>query len=631
MPKRKSIDFASLQKRWPIDEIGEDQILFYDIETDHQYAPYAKLNQIGVQYGFEGTPIVLHSLAQKSEFARKIADPSIIKVGFNNRNFDDIVLAREGYEFNLTNHHDGYLMIKAITAILPSYSLKFVCWYMLGDYHWEQGKVERFQVQSQEHDFSKIPPHLLGKYHKHDIKQHMNVFCMAWEKVQKEPHWSAYNLDLGVTPAIQEMTLQGGLDVDLQLCKQKIQELEEERFQINARVEFQTDGYITNANSSRQVADWLDVGGFEMALTENGEWQLSKKELVDLRSKDPIAEQVYRIREIIGTVKYFKAYDRAATEGATGNLRVSAGGRKVRIPRSYGTSVLRTRRFGSSSMYGINFQNPSDDAKIAHLVPRGYLGVWFDASSIENVVHIYESEDNDRRESYEADPNWNEYVWLCNTILGGTSHTKNELDDKETFPHPTNPTHSFYKGTKMVKLGLNFGMGPRKYSKETGLDLVSARESFDMIHDACPAIRNLQNKVANLLRRYGQVQDVFGHIYSGPIEKAYKVVAYFIQGCGTGSLPKAQIRANWETLQHRNRGIMCGTTHDDNSCRLPLDLGPSDIIATLQEMQYNMTEMFSPRFDNIPLRAKCYLSRTTEADKMEVNLKDPKTYAKFLK
>lgn len=629
MPKRKATNFASLQKRFLIDEIREEDIAFYDIETDDKYAPYAKLNQIGVKYGFSGIPMVLRTREQKERFKKFAADPTKIKVGFNCKNFDEIVLARYGYHFSIQNTHDAYLMIKAITALVPSYSLKFLCWWFLGDYHWSEARVQSYMVRTGETDYAMIPPHLLDPYHKWDLEQHCNMFCMAWPIVQKDPHWGAYNLDLGVAPAIAEMILQGGLDVDLQVCKTKIEQLEHEKDEINSWVERQTDGYITNVNSSRQVADLLDVDGFEMALTENGEWKLSKKELVDLRSKHPIAESMFRVREIIGTVKYFKAYERAAEEGR--QLYAYRNGEIVRVPRSYGISVLRSRRFGSSSMFGINFQNASDEAKTAHVVPEGHLGAWFDASSIENVVHIYESEDDARRAAYEADPSWNEYVWLCNTILGGTTHTKDELDDKEKFPHPTNPVHSFYKGTKMVKLGLNFGMGPKKYAKETGLDLESARESFDMIHDACPAIRILQNKVAQLLRRYGQVQDVFGHIYSGPIDKAYKVVAYFIQGCGTGSLPKAQIRANWETLQHRNRGIMCGTTHDDNSCRIPLDLGSSDIIATLQELYWNMTGMFSPKFDNIPLRAKMYLSRTTEADKEEVNPFDTKTIMKFLK
>lgn len=75
---------------------------------------------------------------------------------------------------------------------------------------------------------------------------------------------------------------------------------------------------------------------------------------------------------------------------------------------------------------------------------------------------------------------------------------------------------------------------------------------------------------------------------------------------------------------------MSGTTHDENGFRLSLDLGEKKIIATLQEMFYNMTEKFSDRFDGIPLRAKLYLSRTYCSDRVEVDPTDIKTIRKLI-
>jgi hypothetical protein len=106
-----------------------------------------------------------------------------------------------------------------------------------------------------------------------------------------------------------------------------------------------------------------------------------------------------------------------------------------------------------------------------------------------------------------------------------------------------------YKEYKTAKLSLNFGQGARAFSERLGLDISAGKAIFQDIHCACPAIKRLQAKVEHALVRDGYVQDCFGHIYTGPIEEAYKVVAYLVQGCGTGSLPKAQVRANWETLR----------------------------------------------------------------------------------
>ena len=628
MPKLKSHpappDFASLQPRIPIDEIEEDQILFYDIETDHQYAPYAKLNKLGVKYGFEGKPIIVSTATQRDVFRKRFSDPSIFKVGFNNGNFDDIVLSRNGLTPNRSNWHDAYLIFKAIASLLPSYSLKFINWWCFGDHHFAEGKVVNFLKQSKTDDFSKVPPHLLDPYLRHDLEQHCNVFRLGYPLVtSNDNHWNAYMLDCAVVPAITEMVLSGGLYINTDFCKKKICKFANRRDELNEEAMELTGGSVTNVNSTKQVGEMLDVDGLEVALTDDGNYSIRKSDLMDLRSKNPLARMMYEVREINGTIKFFESYAEAAQDRTYCKVAKTYGVPTIWIPGSWSTSNARTRRFTSSSLYGINFQNPNSDAKEAQSVPEGDLGVWFDATQVENIVHIYESEDDSRREAYEADENWNEYVWLCQTIKG-TNETKDELDDKTKNPSPVNPAWSIYKQFKTAKLALNFGMGVGKFCKTTGVNKQDGYSIFEQIHDACPAIRSLQDKYARLVSRDGYVLDVFDHMYSGPVKKAYKIVAYAIQGCGTGSLPKAQIRANWDTLRRGNRGVMCGTTHDDNSSRIKLDLGVSDIIATLQEMHYNMTGMFSPRFGGIPLRAKMYLSKTNAKHAIEVSIKDTK-------
>lgn len=626
MPKYKLTfqppTFANLQSRLPLDDIAEDQILFYDIETDHQYAPYARLNQVGVKYGFNGKPFVLRSKSDRELFAARFSDPAIWKVGFNNGNFDDIVLSRNGLSPHRNNWHDGYLMFKAIASLLPSYSLKFICWWFLGDHHFPEGKVVNFRKQTKTTNFAHIPPHLLDPYHIHDLDQHCNVFRLGYPVVSgNDNHWNAYMLDCAVVPAIQEMVLRGGLWIDTKHCNEQICKLAKRRDELNVKADNATDGWITNVNSTKQVGEFLDVEGLAITLTEDGNFSIRKKDLMDLRSQHPIAQMMYEVREINGTIKFFEAYAEAAKDKTYDK---SFDRFNIWIPGSWSTSNARTRRFTSSSFHGINFQNPNSEAKEAQLVPPGLLGGWIDATQVENVVHIYESEDDARREAYEQDENWNEYVWLCQ-IIKGTNETKDELDDKTRNPSPVNPAWSIYKQFKIAKLALNFGMGVKKFCSTTGVAASDGYKVFEQIHDACPAIRSLQDKYADLVNRKGYVLDVFDHIYSGPVKKAYKIVAYAVQGCGTGSLPKAQIGVNYRTLHYRSRGFMCGTTHDDNSFRIKLDIGTDEVIATLQELMYNMTTMFTPRFGGIPLRAKLYLSKTNAKNAIEVNVKDTKT------
>jgi hypothetical protein len=313
------------------------------------------------------------------------------------------------------------------------------------------------------------------------------------------------------------------------------------------------------------------------------------------------------------------------------------------IPIQYSWSSARTRRTTSQSLYRLNFQNPNDAAKSVQIIPQGQLGWWIDATQVENVVHIYESDDTARRLTYEADYNWNEYVWLCNQIYQ-KNETKEYWDDKENRLSPRIPTWTIYKETKTGKLALNFGMGVTKFCKLFGLKRDVGEEVFQNIHSACPAIRTLQNRVARDLESEGFVTDVFRKRYGGSTSAAYKVVAYLIQGCGTGSLPKAQIRANWETLRefdskmpvscwNRNikSGVMATTTHDENGGRIDLHLGSENIIELLKSLMWNMTEKFSPLFDNIPLRAKLYLSKTTVKKAIEVDINDTKKLLTIIK
>lgn len=603
---RTRIDFASLQKRCKLSAIPDDKVLFYDLETDSKFAPYAKIREIGVAYGWDNKRVIVRTDKDRELFKQRINDPTWWKFGFNNSNYDDIVLGRHGISVNYSNRHDGFLIFKAIAPLMPAYKLKFINWLMLGDHHFEEGKLVEYQKHTGEIDqFDNIPPHILDPYLKKDLKQHRDVIRIGWDHVIKDPHWGAYMLDLSNAQPLYEMTYTGGVYVNKPMCSERVETYRARMFRINNWMRRKTDGIVTNANSSHQVGEFLDTTeNFEIALSDSGNFSIPKKELADLRGKSPIARATYLYRQLQGTIKFYENYLEAANEGRLQLCKIA------HIPLSQSISAARTRRDISSSKYGINFQNPNELAKRAQKVPKGFLGVFFDATQVENVVHIYESEDVERRKTYESDPNWNEYVWLCNRILR-SNKTKKDL---EKIKSETVPNWSVYKLYKTIKLALNFGMGPKKFSQETGIDIELARLLFEEIHEACPAIHFLQNKVKKLLQKYGRVQDVFGHIYSGPVDKAYKVVAYLVQGCGTGSLPKAQRRAVWEVLQDHNAGHVCSTTHDEIGFRVRLDLGESKIIQVLKDIHWCMTDCFSPRFDNIPLRSKLYLTRTTTAD-----------------
>jgi hypothetical protein len=185
-------------------------------------------------------------------------------------------------------------------------------------------------------------------------------------------------------------------------------------------------------------------------------------------------------------------------------------------------------------------------------------------------------------------------------------------------------------------------MGSAKFAKQTKLTRKQAESSYAEVHRACPAIRQLLEIVVQEMKEQGCIRDPFGHIYAGNVKEPFGIVAYFVQGCGTGSVPKAMTIANYETLHSIDSnvcrcypafrhpytklysfGLICGTTHDECAFRISLGLPTQEIIRLVRECLYNMEERFSPLFDNIPLRAKLSVSTTNAAAAVELEHKNP--------
>jgi hypothetical protein len=640
-----------------IKDIPDDQIVFYDIETTDQYAPYCELKMIGVQYGLRSKPELVESWGERKRFKDTLANPDILKVSFNGFNFDNVVLWRHGFPVNYVNAHDLFLIAKTVAPNLPAFSLKFLNWWYFGDCHLPEMEMQSWLKHQNLESIWQAPKELLRPYCLYDVSpQTTNLFRLFWEVVQRPLHWEAYsNVEQPMGLPLEEIMLRGGEYLNEKLIKEKIATLQEAKGYWEDDIYKRTNGRVDNPNSVKQVGEYIrDEEGIELSLTDKGNFSLKKADVLEfLNLDDPdqdrskIIRGLFEVRKINNTLSYFRNYLDAINHTIEGS-------KKGWIPKQYSLSGARTRRILSNSKYKLNFQNPNDAAKEVQIVPVGFLGWWLDASQIENVVHIYESGDTARRKAYENDPDWNEYVWLCNMALGG-DRNKKELD---SILSPFNPAWSIYKQFKTVKLAINFGMGVTKYCKTAKLSDSVGQQSFRLIHRVCPAIKSLQKRVAADVTNNGYVKDVFGHIYTG--SALHKVVAYLIQGCGTGSLPKVQMVANYETLHQWDEsmpkltpnelqkkypfavideqrklvsyGVLAGTTHDENSGRISLSLGKEKIIATLQQLYENMTVKFSPKFDGIPLRAKLYLSTTTTADREEININNvPKYINKLFK
>ena len=607
--------------------LDPDKIIFYDIETDFQWAPYAELQMVGYQVGFDTEPKILdlRDNIQTTWFKETLASPEWTKVHFNGINFDEIVLNRYGYWTNPINRHDVYLMIKTCSPLLPAYGLKFLNCYFYMDWHEPERQLRGWCLLNGKEP-SEAPQEFREAYCKYDVTQTIRLFNRYWSIVNRPLHWTAYSgIELPFGEVLHEMMMDGGDYVDPVQIVDKISELTDVNSDLEEEAKELTEGQVTNPNSTKQVAEWLKYfEQVDLEISQKGNLICRKDDLLTLLDLDDpnndtsrLARVCFEIRGNTKQIGYLRAFYRAAQHELEldENRNFYSQWKCVKIPKSYNLSTARTRRFTSSSKYGLNFQNQDKHSKFIELNPPEWITFSIDLSQIENVVHIFESKDIARQKAYEQDPEFNEYVWLGNQILG-TNMNKKEMDSQ---PSPVNNKWTLYKQFKTVKLAMNFGMGTNSFAEKNGLSHYEAKQLYETIHKACPAIRNLQRRVESDLLRFGYVQDPFGHIYSG--KEAYKVVAYLIQGCGTGSVPKAIARAIYDILHGcfpSGTAHLCGLVHDEIQFRIHLSQSSTNIANAVRECFDACTKRFNHLFAGIPIRCKLYITKTNLADLKEI-------------
>lgn len=260
-----------------ISDIPEDNILFYDIETDSQFAPYAELKMIGAQIGFNGKPFLIETGKERQWFRDAMQDPDVLKVTFNGTSFDNIVLHREGFPVIEQGMHDVYLMLKTIAPWLASWSQKFTSWYFFGDCHFAEMELHQW-MKLMGRPMWEAPKYLLGPYCQHDVYQVKELFLMAWERVQRLEHWNPYLLDLSQGEPYREMMIVGGLYLDEKKIRTEIATLQMEKMGWESRGAELSKGEVQNPNSAKQLSAYLMSEGFELALTDNGQFSVKKED-----------------------------------------------------------------------------------------------------------------------------------------------------------------------------------------------------------------------------------------------------------------------------------------------------------------------------------------------------------------
>jgi hypothetical protein len=376
-----------------IEDIPEDSIVFYDIETgppkdlppcvkDPNFKgaispAYARLHMKAYQLGLNGEPELAETPAENARLRDLLRDPNIIKVSYNGINFDDIVLWRYGYFVEPRGRHDLYLAMKTCAPMLPSYSLKYINELYFGDTHdaeWELWDWLKHSGNTK--SMYKAPKELLATYCKHDVRQTCNVFRMIWEVIQKPMHWPTYRkLELKMAEPIHEMILLAGEWVNTEDIERRIQEIELER---NELVNTAWKKYrIANLGSGRERTAVLhEKYGVEFAVSEHGnmigrksDWlQLMDAEDQELGPKQELAKLIYDYQDRTKVIGYLRAYLNAGRYEEHRREVLASKRTDSKIPTSNHARSIQAGRDKPRPTNGSSTNNSSKDIRI----PKAY-------------------------------------------------------------------------------------------------------------------------------------------------------------------------------------------------------------------------------------------------------------------
>jgi DNA polymerase I-like protein with 3'-5' exonuclease and polymerase domains len=451
--------------------------------------------------------------------------------------------------------YDTMLMAKHWRNDLPSYDLKSLSWWLLGDLYHPLTKLREWIHQHNltgeddiEFDMTQCPDRLVHNYCMHDIKMTAALATKLWPHV-KDSYAHAQDTDV---IRINSRMEAAGVTADVDFYREFIR-LGSRRIRRNTSVakdDFKIPRNSKQKPTGKALRSVLDTRG-EKRKTPTGMVRADDVVLRDHKDSDGV-RAVLRVRKDQKQVNTYASNILAVVndEGKFHpNLRQSAA---------------ITRRWRSSNFYGDNgvvvkgnMQNfpRGEGIRSGIIVPKGFHLVKFDLASIEARLGSHAMKvflDFDLYvDQYKKNPKFNVYL---DVLARCTSH--GQLTKK----------HPLYTPYKHACLGIQYGVGVETFHRtmvemfELNYTLEECDHIYRTIRSTCPEFAQLQRVVSAVVEKQGYITDDFGAIYYVPEMEKYKAVNYYCQGCA-GNVFKWFLIQLYNHLSHGDYGW--GVVHDE--------------------------------------------------------------------
>jgi DNA polymerase I-like protein with 3'-5' exonuclease and polymerase domains len=460
--------------------------------------------------------------------------------------------------------HDTYMMAKHWRNDLPAYDLKSLSWWIFGDLYTPLSRLKQWICDHNmegeddiEFDMTKPPDRLVHNYCMHDIKMTAKLATHFYPMVKD---CYPYQLDIELIPHVVDAET-SGMMADREFYEKFV---EEGNAYVDARMKIATKELKLEGTGKKPTGNAL-----RDHLKSRGE---KRKTKTGMTKADAVIFRDHMDSKAVVAVAELKSKQKEVNTYAV-NILKAINERNIFHPNLH-QSAASTRRFISSKLYsdlGIiakgqvqNFPR-GEGIRTGIVVPEGFGFQKSDLASIEaRLGASLMAELLSERwflEQYCKDDAFNIYIHVGSDCEGRSLSKKEDI----------------YSAYKHGVLGIQYGVGDDTFYEtlhdKFGLpytldDCIDIRKN---IHKNYPMFGQLQNAAKAVVEGQGYITDNFGDVYYTPLNRIYKAVNDYCQGCA-GNVLKWWWNEWVKTEEYQGSpDYIFNTVHDELDCAMYMD------------------------------------------------------------
>jgi len=559
------------------------------------------------RHGYEEYFLPDQEKAIWSKIAEVLEDPSLQSIA-HNATFDVRFLFNR-WGINTKNVHDTMVANRVLWPDFPR-GLDFVTSvYTKLPYYKDDGK------------HAKGTGRRYWLYNAKDSIVLSKAFPEQRENLHQMNRWDTYNHQRKLILPCVFMT-ENGIECDVEGLRTWADELSKEYEEIKDKIE-EIGGIRFNPNSPKQCKQYFYELRGEKPYKKSGRPTTNEKAMKQLSRKG------YKEASLV-----LKARGKRKLQGTYAEMDLDPDGR---MRGAFDVVGTKFGRFSSRKTFkgtGGNMQNLPYSFR-AYLEPdEGYVGYEIDGGQAENRVVAYLGPDFNMMEAFEEGQDIHSktaalvFGWEYEEALErhqlyekAKEADRPDLVKKAAVDVGNGKRSPRYWG-KRLNHALNYGMGPRTFSRNLEIPISEAKLLRNRYLEAYPGVKKFWNMVENELRENRTLTNLFGRKYTfihrwndTNLKDAY---AFIPQSTVADLINRGGVREVYENQGTYEEAELLSQVHDSIWLQLPLDIGWPEHERMLREICKSMERTLQWRGRELSIPAEVTQYRHNFRDGHEI-------------